>query len=61
MREEILNQKLISLQSFIDQAKQTSENGWLVKIRSPKKLNLRKNLKKFCLDLDSRGPIALSN
>lgn len=30
MREEILNQKLMSLQSFIDQAKQTSENGWLV-------------------------------
>lgn len=32
MREEILNQKLNSLQSFIDQAKQTSENGWLVSV-----------------------------
>ena len=30
MREEILNQKLKSLQTFIDQAKEISENGWLV-------------------------------
>ena len=30
MREEVLNQKLISLQSFLDQAKETSDNGWLV-------------------------------
>jgi hypothetical protein len=30
MREEILNQKLKSLQTFIDQAKGISENGWLV-------------------------------
>ena len=30
MREEILHQKLNSLQNFIDQAKETSENGWLV-------------------------------
>ena len=30
MREEILSQKLISLQTFVDQAKETSENGWLV-------------------------------
>ena len=29
MREKILNQKL-SLQTFVDQAKETSENGWLV-------------------------------
>lgn len=36
MREEILNQKLISLQSFIDQAKQTSENGWLVSRKKTK-------------------------
>jgi hypothetical protein len=32
MREEILNQKLKSLQTFIDQAKEISENGWLVGI-----------------------------
>jgi hypothetical protein len=32
MREEILHQKLTSLQNFIDQAKETSENGWLVSI-----------------------------
>ena len=31
MREEMLHQKLTSLQSFIDQAKETSENGWLVR------------------------------
>ncbi len=32
MREEVLNQKLISLQGFLDQAKETSENGWLVTV-----------------------------
>ncbi len=32
MREEILRQKITSLQSFIDQAKETSENGWLVSL-----------------------------
>jgi len=30
MREEILNQKLNTLQTFVDQAKELSENGWLV-------------------------------
>ena len=32
MREEILRQKITSLQTFIDQAKETSENGWLVSL-----------------------------
>lgn len=32
MREEVLNQKLGSLQAFVDQAKETSENGWLTLI-----------------------------
>lgn len=32
MREEILRQKITSLQTFIDQAKETSENGWLTLI-----------------------------
>ncbi|CAF0710403.1 unnamed protein product [Brachionus calyciflorus] len=39
MREEILNQKLNSLQSFIDQAKQTSENGWLTLIQEDRLLS----------------------
>ena len=30
MREEVLHQKLTSLQGLIDQAKDHSENGWLV-------------------------------
>lgn len=32
MREEVLHQKLNSLQTFVDQAKETSENGWLTLI-----------------------------
>lgn len=32
MREEILNKKLRTLQTFIDQAKENSENGWLVNV-----------------------------
>lgn len=32
MREELLHQKLNSLQSYIDQAKESSENGWLTLI-----------------------------
>lgn len=31
MREEMLNKKLRTLQTFIDQAKENSENGWLVR------------------------------
>ena len=31
MREEALNKKLRTIQTFIDQAKENSENGWLVK------------------------------
>jgi len=31
MREEVLHQKLNTLQSYIDQAKEKSECGWLVK------------------------------
>lgn len=29
-REEMLHQKINSLQAFIEEAKETSENGWLV-------------------------------
>lgn len=32
MREEVLHQKLNTLQNYIDQAKEKSENGWLVGI-----------------------------
>lgn len=32
MREEVLHQKINSLQAFIDQARETSENGWLTLI-----------------------------
>ena len=32
MREEILHQKINSLQAFIDQARETSDNGWLTLI-----------------------------
>lgn len=31
MREELLNQKLKSLQTYIDQAREISDNGWLVR------------------------------
>lgn len=32
MREEVLHQKINSLQAFIDQARETSDNGWLTLI-----------------------------
>jgi hypothetical protein len=32
MREEVLHQKINSLQTFIEQARETSENGWLTLI-----------------------------
>lgn len=31
VREEVLNKKLRTLQAFVEQAKENSENGWLVR------------------------------
>lgn len=30
VREEVLNKKMRTLQAFVEQAKENSENGWLV-------------------------------
>lgn len=31
VREEVLNKKLRTLQAFVEQAKENSDNGWLVR------------------------------
>jgi pSer/pThr/pTyr-binding forkhead associated (FHA) protein len=49
MREEILNQKLNSLQKFIDQAKETSENNWLTIIDEDRLLSRIDYLEKQCV------------
>lgn len=33
VREEVLNKKMRTLQAFVEQAKENSENGWLVSFK----------------------------